>query len=267
MPATLRCAAVLLVVLATGVPAEAKIEVHFASVFNANGDKLNGVWLIGVNCGDGTLTKGLGVCADAAEACVATAVAQCPKQPTTGGVVAPHTASNVIMNDNLPMAAVFKGPIRYIGTATPSTTTESPGQWTAWLNRDTPGGSGDFESLTEFVKTKAVCALPVAIECRTRDGRDWRETGQNYKCEPSVGGVCRNAEQKNGRCLDYEVRFQCVTGPQFALTCNDDQSTCTCDTPQSCAVLKSICSGYESRKGGTVLVGSDCLGASSAATQ
>lgn len=80
--------------------------------------------------------------------------------------------------------------------------------WTDWLNRDTPGGSGDFETVKDFLAAGKIDPNPVAIQCRTRDGKPWQAAGQTYTCDVNVGGVCRNADQSKGRCLDYEVRFR-----------------------------------------------------------
>jgi hypothetical protein len=78
------------------------------------------------------------------------------------------------------------------------------GNWTAWASNDDPGGTADWE-------VGKPCAA-TAIECRVRgDQRDWRQTGQRYKCdltEPNPGGICINSENSGG-CLDYEVRFRC----------------------------------------------------------
>lgn len=81
--------------------------------------------------------------------------------------------------------------------------------WTEWLNRDNAGGSGDYETLSEFLKTGQACANPIAIECSTLDGRDWAETGQNYVCDVGKGGICVNRNQSGSGCLDYRVRFLC----------------------------------------------------------
>lgn len=82
------------------------------------------------------------------------------------------------------------------------------GVWTPWLNRDLPSGNGDYETLPDFLAAGQACATPMAIECRTLSGVDYRNAGQNYTCEANVGGFCRNAEN-GARCLDYEVRFLC----------------------------------------------------------
>lgn len=88
----------------------------------------------------------------------------------------------------------------------------STGKWTEWINRDDPGGAADWEALAEM-RGQVPCAKPVAIECRVRsDKRDWRAAGQRYKCdlnEPNPGGICINAENQPGGCLDYEVRYLC----------------------------------------------------------
>jgi hypothetical protein len=88
-----------------------------------------------------------------------------------------------------------------------------PPTWTVWLNRDTPGGSGDWETLTDFRAAGVnICngATPIAIDCRTKSGGiHWTATGEVYSCTPAVGGVCQNSQQPDGACLDYEVRFLC----------------------------------------------------------
>lgn len=83
------------------------------------------------------------------------------------------------------------------------------GTWTPFLNRDAPSGNGDFEALADFVAAGLVYAHPTAIECQTVDGIDLRTAGQVYTCDPAIGGACVNADQSNGTCLDYHVRFFC----------------------------------------------------------
>ena len=83
------------------------------------------------------------------------------------------------------------------------------GTWTPWLNRDAPGGVGDFETLRDFVDAGQACPAPRAIECQTRDRISWEEAGQVYSCTVGRGGVCRNDDQPDSTCLDYQVRFLC----------------------------------------------------------
>ena len=86
------------------------------------------------------------------------------------------------------------------------------GTWTAWLNRDAPGGSGDWETLSEFVTAGQACANPTAIECQTTSGVDWTQSGEAYTCGATAGGICRTVDQADGTCLDYRVRFFCPAG-------------------------------------------------------
>ncbi len=98
-----------------------------------------------------------------------------------------------------PRRFTLEGVTDHVLTAAPT--------WTAWLNRDGPGGSGDYDDLANFIVSHGVCAEPVDVECRRRsDQADWSTTGQDYTCNTSVGGVCRNDGQN---CDDYEVRFLC----------------------------------------------------------
>jgi subtilisin family serine protease len=84
-----------------------------------------------------------------------------------------------------------------------------PGTWTPWLDRDDPSGTGDWEQLSDFrAAGNNICngATPIGIECRTLSGVDWRNTGQTYTCDRTIGGICQNNGQS---CLDYQVRFLC----------------------------------------------------------
>jgi hypothetical protein len=86
-------------------------------------------------------------------------------------------------------------------------------QWTNWLDRDNPSGTGDWENRTGFPSGE-VCGSPTDIEARVRgttsvfspyDPRP--ETLQTFTA--SDGLVCRNIDQADGFCNDYEVRFLC----------------------------------------------------------
>jgi hypothetical protein len=84
------------------------------------------------------------------------------------------------------------------------------GTWTPWLNRDAPSGSGDYETLSDFInEAYPVCTNPIAIECQTTSGVNWSSTGEVYSCSLPTGGVCNNSQQSDGYCLDYQVRFLC----------------------------------------------------------
>ena len=84
-------------------------------------------------------------------------------------------------------------------------------QWSSWLNRDNPGGTGDWEMLADFSITQVGCSLPAQIDAQTTSGVSWKNTGENLTVSPDLGLVCRNADQSDGSCLDYRVRFGCAT--------------------------------------------------------
>ena len=96
---------------------------------------------------------------------------------------------------------------RSFNRATTRNVTVQGGTWTAWLNRDLPSGDGDYEDRVNF--GSQVCSNPIAIQCQTTAGVDWTQTGEVYTCTPAVGGVCVNANQPDGSCMDYRVRFLC----------------------------------------------------------
>ncbi|HEX5752225.1 MAG TPA: hypothetical protein VFZ09_38790 [Archangium sp.] len=81
--------------------------------------------------------------------------------------------------------------------------------WTGWFNRDAPGGSGDYETLSDLIAGGySVCSNPVGVECQTAGGAPYTSTGEVYSCSLS-GGVCVNSQQPDGICQDYRVRFLC----------------------------------------------------------
>ena len=87
--------------------------------------------------------------------------------------------------------------------------TGTPGTWTPWLDRDNQSGNGDYEPLADFVAAGQACPNPVGIECQTTSGVNWTQAGEVYSCSVTNGGSCVNANQPDGICLDYRVRFLC----------------------------------------------------------
>lgn len=51
-----------------------------------------------------------------------------------------------------------------------------PFKWTKWLDRDLPGGNGDYETVVDAVALGG-CASPIYIECQTASGTPWWKTG------------------------------------------------------------------------------------------
>ncbi|XP_077363302.1 mucin-5AC-like [Festucalex cinctus] len=83
---------------------------------------------------------------------------------------------------------------------------------TPWLDRDDPSGTGDFETLKDLYveKPNEICRLPLGIEVQTVAGNTVASTGDVIAfADTTTGFICKNADQKRGRCTDYKVRFIC----------------------------------------------------------
>lgn len=88
------------------------------------------------------------------------------------------------------------------------------GEWTDWYNMDDPGFTEDNESRPQI---SGLCAFPTAIEARTILGDAvYQAYGPNDRLAQfnPLGLVCNNADQPNGQCFNYVVRYQnCVDAP------------------------------------------------------
>ncbi len=91
------------------------------------------------------------------------------------------------------------------------------GAWTPWVNSDTPGGKGDFETIHHTTVTHQIpaimnCKNRTRVECQTTTGQPAASTGEVISCNTETGMLCLNAEQPDGACNhDYQVRFFCET--------------------------------------------------------
>ncbi|KAM9811531.1 uncharacterized protein ACBT44_011065 [Syngnathus typhle] len=89
----------------------------------------------------------------------------------------------------------------------------APECWTPWINRDSPGGFGDYETLSDLQKENPgkICKHPIGIEARTVSGASVESTGNVIQVSDTrTGFICRNVDQPyHGFCADYEVRFSC----------------------------------------------------------
>lgn len=85
------------------------------------------------------------------------------------------------------------------------------GEWTAWYDDDTPMGSGDFETIGNLQQLHPgeICDAPAAVECRTTTGRTIEDAGEVVTCGANIGFMCKNTQQLDEHCIDYEVRFYC----------------------------------------------------------
>lgn len=83
--------------------------------------------------------------------------------------------------------------------------------WSEWLDRDRASGSGDFELRANFGH---ICANPTGIEGRVngtvfQSREDAPDILSSFSAERGL--VCRNAEQSDRYCNNYQVRFFCPT--------------------------------------------------------
>lgn len=85
--------------------------------------------------------------------------------------------------------------------------------WTIYFNRDSPGGTGDWETLTDLRKENPgkICDNPLYIHAVTADTMTPAiSTGQKFEIyNPTEGFACRNKNQTSGYCTNYKVRFVC----------------------------------------------------------
>ncbi|CAH1247321.1 VWA2 [Branchiostoma lanceolatum] len=94
-------------------------------------------------------------------------------------------------------------------------------RWTQWFDRDNPSGVGDWESLYGLVNGNPVglrpeypgkiCPMPTDVHARViATQQEASLTGETFVYYDTANGfACRNQQQRDGRCLDYEVRFCC----------------------------------------------------------
>ena len=78
-------------------------------------------------------------------------------------------------------------------------------QWSSWIDRDNPGGVGDYEMSKS-------CAQPIDIECQEVDGTSTFKdpnSPSGYHCNTTEGGWCKNGDPPGTQCRDIEVRYLC----------------------------------------------------------
>lgn len=88
------------------------------------------------------------------------------------------------------------------------------GVWTSWHNRDHPSGTGDWE-IRSLYSPRGTCVddsktPPLAIQARLFDGKlPYQNGGDVVTINPDLGFICKNNNQGDGRCDNYEVRYCC----------------------------------------------------------
>jgi len=111
------------------------------------------------------------------------------------------------------------------------------GSWTSWMNRDTPGGNGDYE-----IGFPNPCngMIPMNAVVETTGGTRLEYTGESVYVDPSQGGWCLNAEQPDGICNDYRVKFYCAGGGAWTDWMDKDDPSGAGDYETG---FPSVCSG------------------------
>ncbi|XP_017267328.1 cartilage intermediate layer protein 1-like [Kryptolebias marmoratus] len=85
--------------------------------------------------------------------------------------------------------------------------------WTQWFDRDNPSGTGDWEALSDLRNENPgkICDIPRDIEAMTLSGQSVAQAGETiFRYDTTSGFVCRNEDQPDKLCDDYEVRLSCA---------------------------------------------------------
>ncbi|XP_066268484.1 low-density lipoprotein receptor-related protein 2-like [Branchiostoma lanceolatum] len=125
--------------------------------------------------------------------------------------------SSVNTNQTVLVDGLFLPQDIYLSTAAPPSVTNDQDctAWTAWFDRDDPSGAADNEilSVIRHYNPGQICEAPTQIEARVRSSQqDASETGEVFEFYNTTGFSCKNDDQTDGRCQDYEVRFCCNSG-------------------------------------------------------
>ncbi|KAI8513378.1 hypothetical protein Bbelb_100170 [Branchiostoma belcheri] len=139
--------------------------------------------------------------------------------------------------------------------ANPTITTQGPtnapteppncDRWTGWFDRDHPSGSGDYEALLHLRRENPgkICSTPSAIQARVRGSQvPASQTGEHFYYYNTVDGfACRNADQSDRYCQDYEVRFCCSQSPNPGTTKALASPTITTQGPTNAPIEPPNC--------------------------
>ncbi|WAR09835.1 CRAM-like protein [Mya arenaria] len=138
---------------------------------------------------------------------------ECTVTPTmhptgiSGGVPTVTPPSGKTQNPNL----VHGSTTSLQGQVTTGAPVQCSGNWSSWINTDTPdNGDGDRESWTAAQKA-AFCPYGKIsrIECRTTDDIASYSTGEIMQCSIEGGAVCLNDDNFPVPCSDYKIKYYC----------------------------------------------------------
>ncbi|XP_053514219.1 mucin-5AC [Artibeus jamaicensis] len=152
--------------------------------------------------------------------------------PGTSATPVPGTSATPVPGTSAtPVPGTSTTPVPGTSTTpvpTPATTHSTPGTtscqpqctWTKWFDVDFPSPGphgGDLETYSNIVRSgEKICRRPEYIthlQCRAENHPELSidRVGQVVQCNPDVGLVCRNRDQRGPFkvCLNYEVRVLC----------------------------------------------------------
>lgn len=86
--------------------------------------------------------------------------------------------------------------------------------WTKWFDNDSPSGTSEKETLHDFVWQRdgfpvETCRYPIGTQGRIKNTH---QTVTTQIVTVTLDGlICINENQVVGKCLDFEVRFCCLS--------------------------------------------------------
>ncbi|XP_022252614.1 hemocytin-like [Limulus polyphemus] len=112
-----------------------------------------------------------------------------------------------------------------------------------WISLSTPkpGSIGDQEPIRKVVEVSGGCLNPVSIQCRESITRkDYSTMQQKVTCDLSRGLLCRNQDQPQNYCYNYEVRIGCWICPNVTTTAIPSVPLC----PEISSIISTGCPSY-----------------------
>ena len=129
-----------------------------------------------------------------------------------------------------PPESIHGGDLSILNNPSPYFQKSDQCRWTKWFNSG-KGSKGDQELIAELLKIYSwqVCPDPKDIKVRQVDNKELVTPNgpQRYsKFDTSTGFICKDSEQLQGVCEDYEVQLCCPYGPE-----NGTEIILTCELP------------------------------------
>uniref|UniRef100_G3TM87 Mucin 5AC, oligomeric mucus/gel-forming n=1 Tax=Loxodonta africana TaxID=9785 RepID=G3TM87_LOXAF len=178
--------------------------------------------------------------------------------PTSVPTIASTPTTHVPTTTPIPLSTTISTPVPET-THSQTIITTCPNQctWTKWFDVDFPAPGphgGDVETYENIIRHgEKVCHRPEEItklECRAENHPvvSIQQLGQVVECNPDVGLVCRNQDQKGKlkMCLNYEIRVLCCEHydgcPLTSVPPNVTSPTASTSPPESTSITATTSS-------------------------